>query len=174
MAAGEPQRGDAAASLPRVTNNLLPAPGTACKPDAGDGELLPSWIHPSDNLTETVTPDVKYLGKKTLRVEVAPGIAEIGTTVMVGLDDRDTGTIHLEYDGQGSAVICPVVQQAGTYHEFFPTVRELYLTPNSASGWRGYQWKIPDLAPRHVQGTAIEIVNPGWTNLVFYLGAITW
>ena len=172
--------------------HLLPEP-TAPEPDAGTeapGEMdfatattanhyWGSWLPKPppgepDNLIETVTSDPQYQGKNTLRVEVDLGMAQIGSTHMPGLESRDTVTITFWYGGQGAAVICPFIQQSGTYVNYYPEVRELYLSPNSAPGWHTYQWKIPDLAAHHVQGTAIEIVNTGVTPVVFNLGAITW
>ena len=172
--------------------HLLPEP-TAQEPDAdteAPGEMdfatattanhyWGSWLPKPpaaerDNLIETVTSDPQYQGKNTLRVEVDLGMAQIGSIHMPGLESRDTVTITFWYGGQGSAVICPFIQQSGTYLDYYPEVRALYLSPNSAPGWHTYQWKVPDLDAHHVQGTAIEIVNTGVAPVVFNLGAITW
>jgi len=202
VASGGSGPAQAVPPLPRVTSTL-PPPGTACQPDAPDGTVLPepagaqpggavrtpremdfatattehhlwrSWDNPP-KVTETITTDVTYQGKKTMRVEVPTGFATIGSTSMTGLQSRDTVTIAVWYGGQGTAIICPIAQEAGTFHEYFPRIRELYLTPGSTPGWRTYQWTIPDFTQHHVQGTAIEIVNTGATPVVFYLGAVTW
>ena len=186
-----------------LASSTLPPPGTACQPDVPGWRVLPepdlaqpgaavrtpremdfatatddnhrwsSWDNPP-KVVETITSDVTYQGKKTMRVEVPTGFAMIGSTSMTGLQSRDTVTISVWYGGQGSAIVCPIAQEAGTFHEFFPKIRELSLTQSDTSGWRTYQWTIPDFTQHHVQGTAIEIVNTGGTPFVFYLGAVTW
>ena len=184
--------------------SALAPPGTACRPDVADGDLLPeptdeepggvveppgkidfatatnqnhlwrTWDGKVPKEAETITSDVTYQGKQTMRVVVPTGIAMIGSTSMRGLEPRDKVTISLRYDGQGAAIICPIVQEAGTFHEYFPQVRELSLTSASRQGWRTYQWTIPVITAHHIEGTAIEIVNTGAADFVFYLGAVTW
>lgn len=172
--------------------HLLPEP-TGQEPDAATetpGEMdfaaattanhyWSSWLPKPppgepDNLVEEVSTEPAYQGKSTLRVEVNLGFAQIGSTHMPGLESRDTVTMAYWYGGQGSAIICPFIQQSGTYVDYYPEVRELYVTPNTTPGWHTYQWRVPDLPSHRVQGTAIEIVNTGVTPFVFCLGAFTW
>jgi len=109
-----------------------------------------------------------------MRVEVPPGIAMIGSTSTTGLQARDVVTVSIKYYGQGSATICPFVQEDQTFIEYFPKVRELSLCSGSAQGWRTYQWTIPDVPNHDLKGAGIEIVNSNPSHFVFYLGAITW
>ncbi|HEV2639037.1 MAG TPA: helix-turn-helix transcriptional regulator [Actinocrinis sp.] len=168
-------------------------PGTAC----GGGELAPlppsgpaglfqaggritfstaspthpwrSWWH-QDNALESVTNEQTYDGNATLRVEVAPGFTAIGSTSMQGLRPGDVVTVRLAYFGQGTATICPFVQNP-KYAESWVRVRELDLDTRSTPGWQTYQWTIPAMT---VIGTGVQIDNPGLSNVVLYIGQITW
>jgi hypothetical protein len=200
VAAMNPGHGDLTpAAAPTAKSNAYP-PGKACDPAEGEGDVVPvsagpeadspteqggtidfatsttanhlwgNWWHPA-NVIETVSTEDPYLGKSTLRVEVTPGFTAIGSIHMPGLDARDTVAVHIWYGGQGEATICPFVQQAKTFHTYWPQVHELDLTPHSTPGWRTYQWKIPDMA---VRGTGLQINNTGVTDVVFALGAVSW
>ena len=106
----------------------------------------------------------------TLRVEVTPGLTAIGSIHMTGLRPGDVVTIRLAYFGQGSATICPFVQDP-KYAEPWVRVRELDLDTRTTPGWQTYQWTIPAM---QVIGTGVEIVNHGLSDVVFYISEITW
>lgn len=128
------------------------------------------WWNPN-NLRRSLTTEQTYEGKPTLRVEVTPGLTAIGSIHMTGLRPGDVVTVRLGYFGQGSATICPFIQNP-KYAEPWVRVKELNLdTHTTAPGWQSYQWTIPATA---VIGTGLEIVNHGLSDVVLYIGEITW
>jgi hypothetical protein len=50
-------------------------------------------------------------------------------------------------------------------------VRELDLDTRSTPGWQTYQWTIPAVS---VHGTGIQIENHGLSDVVLYVGEISW
>jgi hypothetical protein len=122
-------------------------------------------------LQEVVTGEQTYNGRPTLRLKVKPGLSAVGSTKMKGLGYGDTVTVDLWYAGQGEATICPFVQTPVTYRTLWLQTEELKLSPHGPSGWRTYQWVIPD-SP--LTGTGFQITNTGGTDVVVYVGSVTW
>jgi hypothetical protein len=192
MMASGPGSGSPVGTPSLLASNPI-EPGTAC----GSGELAPlppsgpagsfqvggkitfstsspthpwrAWWH-QNNALESVTNEQTYDGSATLRVEVTPGLTAIGSTSMQGLRPGDVVTVHLAYFGQGTATICPFVQNP-KYAEPWVRVRELDLDTRSTPGWQTYQWTIPAMT---VIGTGFQINNPGLSDVVLYIGQITW
>ena len=157
----------------------LPQPGLPSRPQSGqitfavshDVHQWGNWWNPK-NLAETVTSDVTYLGKPTLRLAVKPGFTAVGSARMTGLQPGDTVTAHLYYDGQGEATICPFIQGVD-YVDRWIRVHELDLTTQSTPGWHTYQWTIPDIGMK-LKGTGFQVNDTGTTQTVVYVGNVTW
>jgi hypothetical protein len=70
-----------------------------------------------------------------------------------------------------SAKICPWVYATDVQAPRWIRIEELELSTRSAPGWRTYRWVIPAI---RLKGTGFQIDNTGTTDLVVYIGSVTW